>query len=587
MQDEGTRQVLNAFVGMTNIIDSKKIDEVMVKTFNDILNILSDYCGPYSKYAMLTDPDNPTAQPTFTKDGLNIIRAIEFISPMEKHVKDTMAYISQRVERASGDGTTSSVIMVAAIMLSLKRIIADNDITYREFVDAYSIFASNMDEILDDKCIHAETESELYNVALAQAMTSSHGNKQLSKCVAEFYSTIPKQAWEYVTFERERKETSEEISVKVDDSDYSCDARIFDNKFYNTTHGDGFEIEGATLIINIGQMISNSLEFVTTINKLKDAIANGEKLVIISPDGADPSVRTTIDEIIGRKGNKNIGIFNLEVFNPTINDHVGLMTTLGVENIKEDEVATFTDVTVKYEEGKLYVSNVVEQTEDSLHPDYHNKDSRLYKYLMSIEDFVDKCKNAVTSREQDTLVKSARRIYNAILLQRQGHIMIGGAAYDNQALVDVVQDTLKATRATLINGATLGLYRTTSESLREFGKSHVVEHADNKDLLIKIIEAYKHGVSALADCFIKHVPDSKRALIHDAFKDDDIYNVAIECRRSLLDCLDDDRAEAVVLQPVTVDKELIKRFGEVALKFMFTNRVIIPGGVVVDKQEGE
>lgn len=589
--DGGKRQVLNAFVGMTNIIDEKQIDDVMIKTFGTIVDILSDYCGPYGKFAVLTDPAKPTEQPTFTKDGLNIINAIEFISPMEKHVKDTMAYISQRVERESGDGTTSSMILVASVMRAIKESIKDKKISYHEFVKAYVLFSNEVINALNSKCLHATNEQETHSIAMAQAMTSSHGNIELSKCVAELYSKTPVQAWDYIIFERERLETDTDINFKVDESDYSCRSNIFDNRFYNTPHGDAFEIKGAELVVMLGQMISNSLEFNNVVNKLKDSIAKNKKLVIIAPDGADPKVREIIEGLIPPRGNNDIGIFNINVMSPNINDHVGLMVSLGIENMKEDQLAIFEDVEVTYKNGELKVFNIVESTDDMLHPNFHDKDSKLFKYLEMIEDFVDEYRKSKDANPMiDHIVRDARKIYNNILLQKQGHVVIGGAAYDNMAMFDVVQDTMKATRATLKEGASLGGYQLLKEILLELQTSYtdVFSTMDPDCIIVDLLCAFIEGIDKLTECTAKHIPSADAEKLKAAsIGGGSVYNVAIKCIRTLEDALDSDACAATVLQPVTVDREMIRRFGEVALKFMFTNRVIIPGGVVVDKKEGE
>jgi len=584
MSEEDRRQVLNAFVGMTNIIDEVKIDEIMISTFGTIMEILSDYCGPYGKFAILTNPSDPTAQPTFTKDGLNIVRAIEFISPMEKHVKDTMAYISQRIERESGDGTTSSLIMVAAIMKTLKSYLKDKRISYGEFTKAYSVFSSKMLDILEESKVTVSTQQEIYNVALAQAMSSSHGNKELSKCVAELYSETPKEAWNYVVFERERLETDKDITVKVDESDYSCKAHIFDNRFYNTAHGDAFELEDTDVILCLSQMVSNAAEFNKLVLTLKDYIANGKKVVIVAPDGADVKVRTTIEELIGIKGNKNIGIFNVNVFSPTINDHVGMLTTFGVKNLNAEDLAILNHANVSFKAGILSISKVLEKTEDMLHPDFHDEDSNVFKYLKDIDEFVEEYKKSTSvTHTTDTMVKDARRIYNTILLQKQGRIVIGGAAYDNQALLDVVQDTMKATRATLLEGASMGGYQLLRVCL-----DRVFEGLDC-ELQKSIVTAFKDGIVKLTECSCKYIPENEADVVLSMLNENKpmVYNVAIKCIRSLRDCLDSEKCEATVLQPISVDKGLIRRFGEVALKFMFTNRVIIPGGVIIDEKEGD
>jgi hypothetical protein len=439
-----------------------------------------------------------------------------------------------------------------------------------------------MIDLLDQAKLMTFTPDEIKTVAMAQAMTSSHGNEELSKCVAELYSETPKQAWNYVVYERERLETDKSISVKIDESDYSCDARIFDNRFYNTESGDGFELDNTSVILALTQLISNGLEFVNIIKELKSAVDNNTKLVIIAPDGADPKVRMQIEEIIGPKGNKNIGIFNIPVYNPRINDHIGLLTTFGIRGIESDKLAAISSAKVTYSEGKLSIFNVLTKTTDMLHPQHKEESSYVFKYLKLLEDYVEGYKKStVADTGIDESVKDARRIYNAILLQKQGRIVIGGAAYDNQAMLDVVQDTMKATRATLLEGASLGGYMLLKQCLVKMN-----EDSSNSELVTDIISAYLSGIKTLSECSMRHLPSTDVALLKvSADTLGVVYNVAIKCVRELKDCLDPDKCVATVLQPITVDKELIKRFGEVALKFLFTNRVIIPGGVVIDQEK--
>ena len=103
------RPIVNANIGVTNILESNDIYTIMLDTFTDIVRVLSDHCGPYGKFAMITSATNRVAEPVFTKDGIGIVRAMEYMSVMQEYVRNTLAYMGSRVETAAGDGTTSSI----------------------------------------------------------------------------------------------------------------------------------------------------------------------------------------------------------------------------------------------------------------------------------------------------------------------------------------------------------------------------------------------------------------------------------------------------------------------------------------------
>ena len=130
------KRVLNTNTGLSNIIEGDNIDNIMNNTFVKIANVLSDHCGPYGMFAMIPSEDG-LSDPKFTKDGMNIVRAMEFINPMEREVQDNLLYIAGKVERASGDGTTSSMIIVCEVLKTLQAI-GTSGTTYGEYVSEYN-----------------------------------------------------------------------------------------------------------------------------------------------------------------------------------------------------------------------------------------------------------------------------------------------------------------------------------------------------------------------------------------------------------------------------------------------------------------
>ena len=76
------RPIINANVNVTNRIESEDLRKIMMDTFDDIATVLSDHCGPYGQFAMIVNPANKIAEPVFTKDGIGIVRAMEYMSPI-------------------------------------------------------------------------------------------------------------------------------------------------------------------------------------------------------------------------------------------------------------------------------------------------------------------------------------------------------------------------------------------------------------------------------------------------------------------------------------------------------------------------
>jgi chaperonin GroEL (HSP60 family) len=177
------RPILDANIGLTNRIEHDDICEIMINTFNDIAEVLSDHCGPYGQFAMITTPNNKVAEPVFTKDGIGIVRAMEYMSPMEEFVRTTLAYIGSRIETAAGDGTTSSMIICATGLSSLMSWLqsAPYAYTYTKMIDVYNTFVASICKLLNENKYTVDKLQEKYSfprkelirrIAYNQAFTS-------------------------------------------------------------------------------------------------------------------------------------------------------------------------------------------------------------------------------------------------------------------------------------------------------------------------------------------------------------------------------------------------------------------------------
>lgn len=102
-------------IGMSNRLEKGEMQRIMVETLSDLADVLKDHCGPYGKYAAITSPVNPSAEPIFTKDGINIVRSIDYVSQVQQFIRHTLMYMGSRIESTAGDGTTSAMIIAEVV----------------------------------------------------------------------------------------------------------------------------------------------------------------------------------------------------------------------------------------------------------------------------------------------------------------------------------------------------------------------------------------------------------------------------------------------------------------------------------------
>ena len=112
-------QILEGF-GSNNTINDVEYYTLIRDTARYIYSVLADHCGPYASDALVIQ-ENPSNMKDkhyaiFTKDGINIVRSIEFISPIQKHIQYLVEYIGLRVESLSHDGTTTSMMLFTKLL---------------------------------------------------------------------------------------------------------------------------------------------------------------------------------------------------------------------------------------------------------------------------------------------------------------------------------------------------------------------------------------------------------------------------------------------------------------------------------------
>ena len=594
--------ILDANLGLTNIIGEKEVNSIMVDTFTQIKDELSDHCGPYSKFAMLSDLTNPTNVVIHTKDGINIVRHMHYASPMQEFIRKTLMYIGDKAEKTAGDATTASMIMTASAMEFLLQSEVLDNYTYSEIVHQFDIFLNNISinidknkytidglvELLSDQEI---TKAEVIKfVSHSQAYTSSHGDKTLSNIIGDIFSIMPEETWNYIGCQRSRFETDTKLSIDWDNSQYSMDAEIFNDKALNKMSGTQYGVESADLIV-FPYQISGNFFPLQTFKQYMSEYKNDKDLIIVLPNAADSSFYMELDNYA--KLNNRITVFQYYNSHGTIPNLEGLSLVCGFKKeYLSEKLVLVHDVKCEFKYKRLYFNNLYEDMEDGIiHPEAKN--GYLKKVLDEIEKEIEIMSTEITGMESSKTVEMLKKYYLKLLLVKRPTITIGGNSHDNSILVDIVKDTLCAVCATLKHGFTF------TQNVTLYGVLQNIKTdlpSDNsRDLHKILIEAFEHAISAYRNCLFKHrkVKDSfnkkfnKDGVLFDFFLSVEANETIREYIKefSITDFVKKQFQDDgyLIIQPGNVDAQLISRFGEVALKFLKSNKILVPNSVMMNK----
>ncbi len=569
------RPIINANINVTNRIESKDIDKIMMDTFADIADVLSNHCGPYGEFAMIVNPTNGLIEPTFTKDGIGIVRAMEYMSPMQEFVRNTLIYMGSRVETAAGDGTTSSMIICARglefLLAKLKQ--SDCKFTYQELQVAYTAFVEKVLALLDENK-YTVTDDEVYPIAYCQAMTSSHSNKELSQAVAKLFSETPREAWNYLYIEKNRYENNKLYDVALDNSQYTVEnVHAWPAGTLTEDLGSARRRTSSDILISSLIPLDNEshLEGHQLFHDIKNAIETNTSLTVICPRGMDNSTMNQFNQLFKKYPEHDVVFFFVDADDPRLNDIVCMKALANdlqfVTKVTGDY--SFTGGNLSIESG-LYPN----ETDSKLNPMIGNPE---YKTLNDMLDALDKIiaqvKSSVANKTLNADVARLQKLRLKLMVSKRSYFLIGGSAYDAAAAADVVIDAILAVKNTLTNGYGLGgnktLYRAV-DAIRQ-------ESTDTLEIMFSSMFAY--GIEQVHTAIYKlsNNPQAEfDATVSINIEDGQRVNVESFCDVFVIY---PDMDYILIIQPIATDIELIKRFGELALKFVKTNRIIAPGGL--------
>ena len=588
-QPDTSRKVVNSNIGISNIIPETDIKTTMMDTLTQLLDVLKTHCGPYAKNAILAPQTFIMGEPIFTTDGINIVKSIEYANPLQEFVKSMVVHIGSRIDSVGADGTTSSMsIMIMAMKKLMDVLSAWDNVTQHELKTEYNGFVDLVLEELDKLIIHFEDlswdkEDMKYHPAYLQALTSSKGDEELAKISWELFKGTPKKAWDHVIFERSVVETDTKYSLEIDDSDYSMRCNPFTKSVLRGADGMSVDKQETKLyIFNQAVMVDGVYwdSFSTIIESAKET---GDSVTIILKNNNIPTqLQLYLDDVMIKASEHNINIFTVNIDNEQINDVNNMILLAGRSPaVLRSQYAEPISCTIEYVSGSLYVEGLVPVEDDGTgicamvgmeeeYPVYN-------QIIEAIPGYIESIRSDTRDPGADRKARELQHYYNKLLLTKRATVIVGGTAYDNHESVDICIDALGATRNTLLYGYTIG-----GMSSLEVALINLIQCKSREMTSLQCVfaNAFLDAIDTLKQTIVDNAPYRIR-LIHKDSSEDRVFKdgkrIPIEDVK-LLDVISGDYTNKII-QPATIDKEIIKRFGEVALKFVMSNKVMIPHSV--------
>ena len=618
IKNDAAKLVVNTNMGLTNVVSITDTDSMKIinKTLDTCTNILFGHCGPFARYSMLLNgfTAGENFEPSvFTRDGIRVLSAVEFVSPIERYIQELLTYIGGRVDNYAKDGTTTSMLITAKF---IKGILAAKDSfdkistvdvakSVNEYftklnkeIDTYKVTVEQIASLIN----HEYTESDLIKaasiVACMQALSSSGGNVQLAECVREIFANTPKMAWDFISYRNSPKESETPYSVNIPDYDtkFKVALAIAGANIFNKGLGSEYEEENVRCIIVPSGIIANDFDTFGLMEYVNE-YPSDEPLVIIAPS-IDPSVIQSISKL-NQDRRAPISVWqymtDMRINNMALNYELQVALAIcggtpyryrSALNEKMSDKYTFVAKRVHFFGGYMHIYDTAPTAEGTcLHPYYIDKNvaTEYYNDLRTqIEGQLELFENNARTdqRDRNFLVETL----NNLACVHRPTLYVGGTVHEQVANADVVQDVLGAIMSSLKHGFFVNGVWSFMDIVRAMGNVTLPKEAPTA-----ILSTVHFCLQNAIDAVWNHLYGDYTELYQ---LDKGSYWNILCSKPSNVSYFIEDMDSYIksnnypILHPVGIYTELLKRINELAIKFALSEKIIVRGGVVMpeDKQ---
>lgn len=223
--------------------------------------------GPNGNTVLIESPGH-THGITVTKDGVTVAKSIDLINPIENLSVRIMRQAADRTATDAGDGTTTSIVLAEAIILSGVEYLNDKGLNRSELLKELVEISNKVVERLI-----SSSKKLTAPMVLDVATISSNNDKSIGQIIAEVYKDVGKNG--IVTVEKSQNtETTAETTLGL-----KVDRGYLSPLFINEHQRDECVYEDVMVLV-ADMEISSILQLELV---LKPIIQEGKKILMIAP----------------------------------------------------------------------------------------------------------------------------------------------------------------------------------------------------------------------------------------------------------------------------------------------------------------
>ena len=633
--DMTDRQSISENHGATNTLESGEFYDCLISTCDQIIDVLSDHCGPYASDALiiqnntglnLKDPHYAI----FTKDGINIVKAIEFFSPIQKQIQNLVAYVGSRVDALSHDGTTTAMLFFTLLTSHyfnhIKSSMNNGTIPDRRKLKSDLMEAlKDISDVLESKMVvtvekfaesHKISHREAIRfVAFYQAMLSSKGDLELSNAIVEVVETLPKELYGLFTVSQSKIETDKRFTVIHDDFNFTLNVLSNPDDMNHRMYTE-YLAESCDLIVSEDDIVRGNPAIETIFGHIVDAETNGlNRDLVIVAKSLDGSLQSKIN-LFNRSSHHKIIVFPMSIHNPyssKVTILSAVMATASVYPLNEHFIDNslpyiIHNAKVHYKNKRLFISNLYEKNETPYHPSFLDP-TRFLPYTLMVTSIKEALEGYASGRLVFESASDRARfadytdIYRRMISNDVRHLELSGMRHETMADHDVLQDSFGSVLSSLDHGfvfdgylkfyyhlfkefdrdrsgvrnvAVSAMLSSVVNILRFVHKQDVTKDASDND---EMVGKSRHTSSSLFTRRLTAVtrrPDLS-VTISPPFDEFPTYlYYPIDGDPTDHHDLSLSEHNVPVIQPVDTYRELIRRMTDLLPKLLNTNRVMIP-----------
>jgi hypothetical protein len=482
--DDGTKfgknkLILDANLDRINMLTFDEFMPIVLNTLQSIVDIIIPLCGPKAVHDLVIYDHlgSNFVSNVFTNDGIHILKHTEYMSPIQTYIANYIRYIAERVDRASGDGTSTAIYLSSSIIsmifqkLELIRgeIATDSTISEFEITREINIATKQVSEYIlstlkllleriEDFKIDINSVSDEFKkeIIYKLAYTASKGDEILSKYTVELFSNLPEILYEQKNYKRSNMETDEVVSIEVPEYDAIISAVPSGNTQYNTELYTELLYEHCDILVCPFFLYDDTKIFEYISNRREGL--NLRNLVILY-SGCNDNIRVKLESAIDPQ---SMTLCKYTAYVQSfVNNPIELLSLLSMSEVDISKLSpinqVFEDMLIK--DVKCHIKEMtiriygLFESEGYFHPNFVHKNNQGYNGLVSdIETKIKSLKlthsQIDTSRDKNEFA----RIYRMLVCSKLPVLVIGGPTIDHLLYVNVVDDVLGSTSVAMKHG---------------------------------------------------------------------------------------------------------------------------------------